>query len=86
MRGVAGSQYGSHWHERLSARANEYGQTGGSHARPQTNRDDAERLTGTDGSEGWSFMVMLACPKISGNIFGGYPAWIIREAAVCHRS
>ena len=29
---------------------------------------------------------MLACPMISWSIFGGYPAWIISEAAVCCRS
>ena len=31
-------------------------------------------------------VVMLACPMISWSIFGGYPAWIISEAAVCCRS
>ena len=29
---------------------------------------------------------MLACPMISWSIFGGYPAWIISDAAVCLRS
>jgi hypothetical protein len=28
---------------------------------------------------------MPACPKMSWSIFGGYPAWIISEAAVAQR-
>ena len=46
--------------------AKEYGQTGGDHARPQTDLDDAERLASIYGSEGSS-------PSERAQVTGPYP-------------
>jgi len=40
----------------------EYGQATGDHARSRTGLDDAERLTGIYGSEGWGFESLRARP------------------------
>src|SRR5262245_46869435 len=41
---------------------NGYGQTDGDHASSRTDPDDAERLTGIYGSEGWGFESLRARP------------------------
>jgi hypothetical protein len=42
--------------------ADRYGQAHGYHSRPRTDPDDAERLTGIYGSEGWEFESLRARP------------------------
>jgi len=59
---LTGSQLGSHPDERLPTQANGSGQAGGDHASSRTDLDDAERLTGTYGSEGWGFESLRARP------------------------
>ncbi len=51
---------GATWANDFPRQANGFGQASGDHASSRTDPDDAERLTGIYGSEGWGFRVSLS--------------------------
>ena len=59
---ILGANLGATRANDFPRRADEYGQAAGVIARSRTGPDDAERLTGIYGSEGWGFESLRARP------------------------